>query len=67
MMARKKKITTHGLGPELLRLIKDTQEIEPGQLIIEISCPCCGAELVVEHGDDEGEISVIGDSLWHKH
>lgn len=33
---------------------------EPGQLICETGCPCCGAKLTVEYGDDEGETAVIG-------
>ncbi len=37
-----------GLGPE------------PGQLILKTSCPCCGANLAIEHGDEPGGISVIG-------
>lgn len=37
-------------------------EVEPGQLIAKVDCPCCGAALTVEHGDDEGEIGVIGEA-----
>jgi hypothetical protein len=33
---------------------------EPGELIAKVDCPCCGAALSIEHGDDEGEISVVG-------
>ncbi len=33
---------------------------EPGAPICETSCPCCGADLVVENGPDEGEIAVVG-------
>jgi hypothetical protein len=32
---------------------------EPGEFIADVTCPHCGAELRVEHGDDEGEIGVI--------
>lgn len=32
----------------------------PGDLITESLCPCCGASLRVEYGDDEGEIGIIG-------
>ena len=31
-----------------------------GEPILEAICPCCGASLEVEYGDDPGEISVIG-------
>lgn len=34
--------------------------VEPGELIAEGDCPCCGAELRVEHGDDPDEIAFIG-------
>lgn len=37
-------------------------EIQPGDPICNINCPCCGASLEVTHGDDEGEIAVIGSS-----
>lgn len=33
---------------------------EPGELMVKCNCPCCGAELSVEYGDDEGEIAVVG-------
>ena len=33
---------------------------EPGEPIVAVTCPCCGALLQVEYGDDEGEIAVIG-------
>jgi len=34
---------------------------QPGDLIVECSCPCCGASLEVMHGDDEpGDIGVLG-------
>lgn len=32
--------------------------IEPGQPIGECTCPCCGASLEIEHGDEEGQIAV---------
>ena len=35
-------------------------EIEPGELILKTRCPCCGAQLDIEAGDNEGEIAVIG-------
>jgi hypothetical protein len=33
---------------------------EPGEPICKANCPCCGADLEIEHGEEEGEISVIG-------
>lgn len=36
------------------------REPEPGETIAEVSCPCCGADLDVHHGEDEGMISVSG-------
>lgn len=33
---------------------------EPGDPIVECHCPCCGAGIEITHGDDEGEISVVG-------
>jgi len=33
---------------------------EPGETICKTSCPCCGADLEVMHGEDEGEIGVLG-------
>ena len=33
---------------------------EPGAPIASITCPCCGAALEIMHGDDEGEIGVLG-------
>jgi hypothetical protein len=35
-------------------------EIEPGTTILHIACPCCGAQLDIEAGDDVGSIAVIG-------
>jgi len=35
---------------------------EPGEPIAQCSCPYCGASLEIEYGDDEGEISVVGES-----
>lgn len=32
---------------------------EPGQQIMEVHCPQCGATISVEHGDDEGEIAFL--------
>lgn len=39
-------------------LLRD--EVQPGDPIVECSCPCCGATLEVMHGDDEGQIGVVG-------
>lgn len=33
---------------------------EPGEPIGTCACPCCGASLEVEHGDEPGQIAVIG-------
>lgn len=33
---------------------------EPGEPIVKVDCPCCGAALEIEHGDEPGEIAVIG-------
>jgi len=32
----------------------------PGDPIAKVHCPCCGADLDITHGDDEGEVSVVG-------
>ena len=32
-----------------------------------VSCPCCGAHLDITHGDDPGEISVVGSPVMHAH
>jgi len=40
--------------------IKSLVEHEPGELIKKTHCPCCGASLSIEYGDDDGEICVIG-------
>lgn len=42
------------------RINKLVEDIEPGMVIAKVTCPCCGASLSVEHGEDEGEIAVIG-------
>lgn len=36
------------------------EDVQPGDPIASCSCPCCGASLTIEHGDDEGEVSVVG-------
>lgn len=35
-------------------------EVEPGTPIVSVTCPCCGATLEVVHGDEEGEVGVLG-------
>jgi hypothetical protein len=40
--------------------IDHPNEIEPGTPILHTACPCCGAQLDIEAGDDEGEIAVVG-------
>lgn len=37
-----------------------TRVPEPGEVIAAVMCPCCGAELSVMHGEEEGEIVVEG-------
>jgi len=37
-----------------------SDDICPGDPIAHVHCPCCGADLDITHGDDEGEASVIG-------
>jgi hypothetical protein len=32
---------------------------EPGELICEVGCPCCGAGLTITYGDDVGEYGVL--------
>lgn len=32
----------------------------PGDLIAKVGCPCCGADLEVVHGEDEGMIGAYG-------
>jgi hypothetical protein len=44
----------------LVRLEEKKDEICPGDKIVDVTCPCCGAKLEITHGDDEGEIAVIG-------
>jgi hypothetical protein len=45
---------------------KPPAPIAPGDPICKASCPCCGASLDITHGDDEGEISVVGIALVPK-
>ena len=35
-------------------------EIEPGQPLCEVSCPCCGAKLEIVHRDEEGTFGAYG-------
>lgn len=35
-------------------------EAEPGEPICSVTCPCCGASVVVETGEDPGQIAVYG-------
>ncbi len=32
----------------------------PGDPIAKVGCPCCGADLRIEHGDEPGEVCVVG-------
>jgi hypothetical protein len=40
-------------------LVRQHDMPEPGQLIAIVHCPCCGAKLKIQHGDDEGEIGAL--------
>ena len=41
--------------------------IQPGDPILKTICPCCGAKLEIIHGDDPGDIGVIGESNTGQH
>lgn len=43
-----------------VKKLKADQSPEPGEHIADVACSRCGAELVIEHGDDPGEVVVIG-------
>lgn len=48
-------------GVEAMQRAKQTlEQPEPGTPILTTDCPCCGAELEIEHGDEPGEIGVVG-------
>jgi len=47
------------LRAEVERLCSPTA-IEPGDPICSVTCACCGAALEITHGDDPGEVSVVG-------
>ena len=38
------------------RALSALEQPEPGTPILTTDCPCCGAELEIEHGDEPGEI-----------
>lgn len=33
---------------------------EPGDFIMTMFCPCCGAHIEILHGDEDGELAIIG-------
>lgn len=39
---------------------KLNEQVEPGQMICECHCPCCGADLEIMHGDEIGQVGVVG-------
>jgi hypothetical protein len=46
-----------------MRLLNDLEKrgsLRPGDPICNTSCPCCGAELSVQAGDDPGEVGCVG-------
>lgn len=56
-----------GTSPSVLGVMADeilalsAPAPEPGDLILKTGCPCCGAALTIEHGDEERDIAVLGD------
>ena len=42
------------------RALAALEQPEPGTPILTTDCPCCGAELEIEHGDEPGDIGVVG-------
>lgn len=50
-----------------LSAVRDQNEPLPGDPIVECSCPCCLAHLDITHGDDPGEISVVGSPSTRAH
>lgn len=48
---------------EALPVGRENDMREPGETIARCHCPCCGASLEVMHGDEPGEVSVIGEEV----
>lgn len=46
------------LGLTMAQLV--THQPEPGEAITCGLCPCCGADLTIEYGSDEGEVAIYG-------
>lgn len=44
----------------LRKRVEELESHEPGETICNCTCPCCGAELDVHYGEDEGQICVAG-------
>lgn len=42
---------------------EDDDGHEPGEVIVELHCPCCGAALSIEYGDEPGEIVAVGEEV----
>jgi len=58
------------------KALEQYSDHEPGEVVATGECPACGAKLVAEYGDDEGEIEVLttGESIvpvrtsvWSEH
>ena len=52
-------VAAKAVDERLRQRIRDPT-VAPGDPIVNCSCPCCGASLEVMHGDDEGEVGVVG-------
>lgn len=48
------------LTSAMRRALAALEQPEPGTPILTTDCPCCGAELEIEHGDEPGDIGVVG-------
>lgn len=55
-----KPLSGKGARDELEKRLLKFEGPEPGEPVCACSCPCCGAELSIEQGDDENETSVVG-------
>lgn len=51
-----------GLSEQVRLLSKAMEKTEPGEMIGESTCPCCGAKLEVMHGEDEGMVAIVGEA-----
>lgn len=41
------------------RAAAEMQEPEPGAPILDTDCPCCGAILEIQHGDEPGDVGIV--------